>query len=95
VRDPEAQKKKQRQHQPGSQGKQHKLTRAVTHIQPGEINSGKLAALDELAEVYLVLCQQYVTRFCTDEHPTSSVLPAFPHHSQNAGIGLPSNRQQA
>ena len=33
------------------------------------MNAGKLAALDDLAQVYLPLCQQYVTLFCTDESP--------------------------
>jgi hypothetical protein len=45
------------------------ITRAVTHIRLEAINAGKLAALDDLAQVYLPLCQQYVTLFCTDEHP--------------------------
>ncbi|HEV2581636.1 MAG TPA: transposase [Ktedonobacteraceae bacterium] len=45
------------------------LTKAVTHIRLGAANAGKLAALDALAEVYLALCQQYVTRFCTEEQP--------------------------
>jgi len=41
----------------------------VTHIRLGAVNAGKLAALDALAEVYLSLCQQYVTLFCTEEQP--------------------------
>src|ERR1700730_15227264 len=45
------------------------LTRAVTHIRLEATNAGKLAALDDLAQVYLPLCQQYVTLFCTDEYP--------------------------
>ena len=45
------------------------LTRAVTHIRLEAINPGKLAALDTLAQVYLALCQQYVTLFCTAEPP--------------------------
>src|SRR5712691_11804766 len=45
------------------------ITKAVTHIRLEAINAGKLAALDDLAQVYLALCQQYVTLFCTDEHP--------------------------
>jgi len=64
---------KQRQHQSSGQSKQHKLTKAVTHIMLGEINSGKLATLDELAQVYLALCQQYITLFCTDEHPEAQI----------------------
>jgi len=35
------------------------ITRAVTHIGLSDANSGKLAALDTLAPVYLALCQQY------------------------------------
>jgi Putative transposase DNA-binding domain len=68
---------KQRQHQSSGQSKQHKLTKAVTHIMLGEINSGKLATLDELAQVYLALCQQYITLFCTDEHPDKFRAPCF------------------
>jgi hypothetical protein len=45
------------------------LTKAVTHIRLEAANAGKLAALDDLAQVYLPLCQQYVTLFCTDERP--------------------------
>src|SRR5712692_2337991 len=51
------------------QGRPQTLTRAVTHIRLVEANAAKLAALDELAPVYLALCQQYVTLFCTDEQP--------------------------
>ncbi len=54
------------------------LTKAVTHIRLVEANSGKLAALDHLAPVYLALCQQYVTLFCTEEHPDKFHAPAFP-----------------
>jgi hypothetical protein len=68
---------KQRQHQPSSQSKQHKLTKAVTHIRLGEINLGKLATLEGLARVYLMLCQQYVTLFCTDEQPDKFRAPYF------------------
>lgn len=60
---------KQRQrHRIGSYEPQT-LTRAVTHIRLEAVNAGKLAALDDLAQVYLLLCQQYVTLFCTDEPP--------------------------
>ncbi len=45
------------------------ITKAVTHIRLLETNPGKLAALDGLAMVYLALCQQYVTCFCTQEQP--------------------------
>src|SRR4249920_737362 len=43
------------------------ITGAVTHIRLIEANPGKLAALDQLLEVYLPLCQQYVALFCTQE----------------------------
>ena len=42
-------------------GEPYLVTRAVTHIGLVEVNSGKLAALDALARVYLALCQAYVT----------------------------------
>src|SRR5712691_7550915 len=54
------------------------LTRAVTHIRLEAANAGKLAALDDLAQVYLLLCQQYVTLFCTDERPNKLRAPLFP-----------------
>lgn len=45
------------------------ITKAVTHIRLEAANASKLAVLDELAQVYLPLCQQYVTLFCSDEPP--------------------------
>src|SRR6266567_6778191 len=54
-----------------------RITKAVTHIRLIETNPGKLAALDTLAPVYLALCQQYVTLFCTDEHPDKFHAPVF------------------
>src|SRR5262249_44386976 len=42
---------------------------AITHIPLGEANSGKLAALNRLWADYKVLCQQYVTYFCTEAQP--------------------------
>lgn len=60
------------------QGTQQQITRAVTHIRLIEMNPGKLAALDQLAPVYLALCQQYVTLFCTDELPDKFRVPCFP-----------------
>jgi Putative transposase DNA-binding domain len=54
------------------------ITRAVTHIRLEAPNAGKLAALDKLAQVYLPLCQQYVTLFCTDEHPDKFRATCFP-----------------
>ena len=53
------------------------ITRAVTHIRLEAANAGKLAALDELAQVYLPLCQQYVTLFCSDERPNKLRAPLF------------------
>src|SRR5215469_3715870 len=53
------------------------ITKAVTHIQLEAANGGKLAALDELAQVYLPLCQQYVTLFCTQERPNKLRAPLF------------------
>jgi len=54
-----------------------RITKAVTHIRLIEVNPGKLAALDHLAPVYLALCQQYVTLFCTDEHPNKFRATCF------------------
>jgi hypothetical protein len=48
---------------------QHNIVKSVTHIRLTETNPGKLASLDALASVYLALCQQYITLFCTDERP--------------------------
>jgi len=53
------------------------VTRAVTHIRLAEANSVKLTALDALAPIYLALCQQYVTLFCTDGQPNKYHDPIF------------------
>ena len=53
------------------------ITKAVTHIRLEAANAGKLAALDDLAQVYLSLCQQYVTLFCTEEQPDKLRAPLF------------------
>src|SRR5215469_9019147 len=53
------------------------ITRAVTHIRLEATNAGKLTALDDLAQVYLALCQQYVTLFCTQERPNKLRAPLF------------------
>src|SRR5712691_10265968 len=66
-----------KQRQQPSQGEPQKLTKAVTHIRLIEVNPGKLAALDELAPIYVALCQQYVTLFCTDEQPDKFHSPLF------------------
>ncbi len=54
-----------------------RITKAVTHIRLVDANSRKLAALDALAPVYLALCQQYVTLFCTYEVPDKFHAPVF------------------
>jgi Putative transposase DNA-binding domain len=67
---------KQRQrHQ--RQGTPQRITKAVTHIPLIGVNPGKLAALDQLALVYLALCQQYVILFCTEEQPDKFHSPVF------------------
>jgi hypothetical protein len=58
-------------------GEPQQITKAVTHIRLLEANSGKLAALDALAPVYLSLCQQYVTYFCTEAMPDKFHPPVF------------------
>src|SRR2546425_4944885 len=63
--------KQQRQRNP------EKLTKAVTHIRLIEGNQGILAALDDIAQVYLALCQQYVTLFCTEKHPDKFYAPLY------------------
>src|SRR5712691_1499260 len=63
---------------PRKKGEPPTYTFAVTHIRLGEANAGKLAALDALAPVYLALCQQYATLFCTDERPDKVHPPVFP-----------------
>ena len=68
---------KQRQSGPQEQGTPQRLTKAVTHIRLIEVNPGKLAALDALALVYLTLCQQYVTFFCTEKPPDKFHSPLF------------------
>ncbi len=68
---------KQRKLQSLGQGKPQLITKAVTHIQLIEVNPGKLAALDALAPVFLSLCQQYVTFFCTEQQPDKFHPPVF------------------
>jgi hypothetical protein len=58
-------------------GTPQRITKAVTHIRLLEANPGKLAALDALAPVYLSLCQQYVTYFCTEALPDKFYPPLF------------------
>jgi hypothetical protein len=66
-------KKKQRP----TAGEPYPVTRAVTHIRLVEANPGKLVALDTLAPVYLALCQQYVTLFCSRESPNKLRDPLY------------------
>ena len=68
---------KQRIKPPSVPGAQQQITKAVTHIRLEAANAGKLTALDELAQVYLSLCQQYVTLFCTEELPDKFHTPVF------------------
>jgi hypothetical protein len=77
---------KQRRKKHPAAGKLQRITKAVTQIRLAEANAGKLAALDALAPVYLSLCQQYVTLFCTEEHPDAFHPPqSLPRHSQSVG----------
>src|SRR6266851_4664716 len=62
-------RKQRKQKKRPTPGEPYPVTRAVTHIRLVEVNPGKLAALDTLAPVYLALCQEYVTLFCTIEPP--------------------------
>src|SRR2546425_4553659 len=68
---------KQRRHRLTGPYDPQTITRAVTHIRLEATNAGKLAALDDLAQVYLALCQQYVTLFCTAERPNKLRAPLF------------------
>ena len=68
---------KQRHQRHTGQDEPQTITKAVTHSRLEATNVGKLAALDDLAQVYLALCQQYVTLFCTDEHPDKFRAPCF------------------
>ncbi len=68
---------KQHKRYPTERSTSPTLTRAVTHIRLEGANAGKLIALDDLAQVYLVLCQQYVTLFCTDEPPNKFRATCF------------------
>src|SRR5258707_7895879 len=68
---------KQRKHRHTGPYDPQTITKAVTHIRLEAANAGKLTALDALAQVYLPLCQQYVTLFCTDERPNKLRTPLF------------------
>jgi len=69
--------KKKRQKKRPKPGEPQRITKAVTHIRLIEANPGKLVAIDTLAPVYLALCQQYVTLFCTKERPNKLRAPLF------------------
>jgi Putative transposase DNA-binding domain len=69
---------KQRQRRQREQSTSQTLTRAVTCIRLEAVNAGKLAALDDLAQVYLPLCQLYVTLFCIEEPPDKFRATCFP-----------------
>jgi Putative transposase DNA-binding domain/Probable transposase len=98
---------KQRQRRRTNPYDPQQITRAVTHIRLEAANAGKLAALDELAQVFLPLCQLYVTLFCTQERPNKLRAPLFATPlserwqrvaiQQAAGIAQPwrTNRAQA
>src|SRR5260370_31577042 len=73
----ERNKMKQRKHRHTGPYEPQTITRAVTHIRLIEVNAGKLTALDDLAQIYLALCQQYVILFCSDERPNKLRVPLF------------------
>jgi len=54
------------------------ITRTVTHIRLIDVNPGKLEALNRVAMAYLLLCQQYITFFCSDQAPNKYADPRFP-----------------
>jgi hypothetical protein len=58
-------------------GEPQVITRAVTHIRLVGVNPGKLAALDELAPIYLALCQHYIMLFCIEEPPNNLRTPLY------------------
>lgn len=70
-------KQRQKQSKQQQKGEPQQITKAVTNIRLIEVNSGKLAALDTLAPVYLALCQQYVNLFCTQERPDKLRAPLY------------------
>ncbi len=72
MQEKQAKRKKQKK----ASEKSH-VTRAVTDIGLETTNAGKLVALDALAPVYLALCQQYITLFCTQERPNKLREPLY------------------
>ena len=74
-RDASDQEKKKRQRKRKTK---QTLTRAVPHICLTEGNRGKLEALDQLAETFMVLTQRYVILFCTqDGDPDGYMAPVY------------------
>ncbi len=84
------------------------LTRAVPHIRLAEANTGKHEALDQLADAFMALTQQYVTLLCTQDATPDGYMPPVYESSlserwqrvalqQAAGIAKAwrSNRQNA
>jgi hypothetical protein len=45
------------------------LTKAVTNIKLGEVNSSKLRALNEVWSAYKTLCDAYLAYFCHEVAP--------------------------
>jgi hypothetical protein len=98
---------KRRKRQPTGKSAAQIITKAVTSIRLEEVNPGKLVALNDIARVYLPLCQQYVTLFCTEEMPDKFRATCFITHlserwqrvaiQQAAGIAKSwrTNREQA
>jgi Putative transposase DNA-binding domain len=68
---------KKRHHRHKWQDEPQTVTKAVTHIRLEEANAVKLAAFDDLAQVYFLLCQQYITLFCTVELPDKFRVTCF------------------
>lgn len=53
------------------------ITQSITHILLNLVNGSKLARLNAVAVVYLDLCQQYVSYFCTEVAPDDYAEPVF------------------
>jgi hypothetical protein len=69
---------KQHQRRHRGQSTAQTITKSVTHIRLEEVNSVKLTALDNVAQIYLSLCQQYVNLFCVEESPDKFRATCFP-----------------
>jgi len=53
------------------------ITQAITHIPLDLVNESKLIQLNAVAEVYLALCQKYVSYFCTESLPDKHAETVF------------------